>query len=330
MNERIPRKILDRLTEIVVSDFDLHQRRKGIHQFSDLDDVCSSIIELCNSLPIIYTAFDGDHFQLSGHMRTHALLQGCVPANPESILGYKDTVTARLEKAGVLRDDLSVLRRCDQLWVFTEEQPVPDALQNLAEGVVVELLYFLKRRPTSPVYFVSPLSRVCGEQPPLIQYNYSYSDSKQALHPEQREGVLDLANSGAKVDKELSPIAYHIYDSLDFKYAHWLRPRAYEDGCVPLVPGLAIHLRDLGGKSDTLAQILISWAKLCEIATYAWIIPSMDASRVPSAIVALLERVWLRTHGAETIRRRQWIEYPIPKARLGTKWPLTKKEGGLK
>jgi hypothetical protein len=318
------------LSELVLNDFDLSYRQSAHKHNNDLEELCSTVITLSKALPIVYTAFDGDQFQLCGHMRTFALTRDCVPANPESILGYKDTVSARLNKSGVLRDDLSVLRRCDQLWVFTEKPVDPRSLQSIAEGVVVEILYFLKRQTVPCVYFVSPISLLRGEQPNLLPYEYSYDESKQALHPEQREGVLELANSGGRIDRELPPIAYHIHDPLDFKYAGWLRPRAYQDNYAPLVPGLAVHLRDLGGHLNSLSKILISWARLCDLATHAWVLPSMEHKYSPSIISALLERVWVRTHNASTLRKRQWSEYGIPKAIMGDRWPLTKKEGGIR
>jgi hypothetical protein len=330
MNSSSKKDSYKRLGELLLSDFDIRQRRSQAPLKYNLDEACSAVLSLGRDRPIVYTAFDGDHFQLCGHMRSYVLQRGCVPANPESILGYKDTVTARLTKPGVLRDDLSVLRSCQQLWVFTDEPATPDSLQDLAEGVVVEILYFLKRQERPEIYFISPLGILGGEDSPLVKYQFSYEDSKFALHPEQCDGILELANSGTKVDKELPPIAYHITDPLDFKYAHWLRPRAYDLGYAPLVPGLAVHLRDLGGHPETLTDILISWARLCSIATVAWQLPSMESGRSPSAVTGVLERVWLRMHGASTMHRRSWTEYPIPKARVGPRWPLTRKEGGMK
>ena len=324
------RDIYSRLGEILAADFDLEKRHSTVCPDIELDHLCSAVLEAVRDKPIVYTAFDGDHFHLCGHMRSFALLHDCVPANPESVLGYKDTVMARLTKAGVLQDDLTVLRGCDQLWVFTEEVARPESLQSLAEGVVIEVLFFLKRQRGPKVYFISPLSFLRGDRPPLIPFEFSYNECESALHSEQRDGVLELANSGMLVDKKLSSLIYHIYDPLDFKYAHWLRAYAYEGKRVPLVPGLAIGLADLGRSYEALGQILAAWVKLCQIATYAFLLPPMDSKRTQSSVAAILERVWLRTHSAETIQRRSWSSYPIPKARVGNRWPITKKEGGIR
>lgn len=323
-------KIYSRLGKILAADFDLEKRLSTTRPDIELDQLCSAALAAVHSKPIVYTAFDGDHFHLCGHMRSYALMHDCVPANPESILGYKDTVMARLTKPGVLYDDLTVLRGCDQLWVFTEQAARPESLQSLAEGIVIEILFFLKRQRRPKVYFISLLSILRGDQPPLTPFTFSYDECESALHPEQHDGVLELANSGMLVDKELSSLIYHIYDPLDFKYAHWLRAYAYEGKRVPLVPGLAIELSDLGYSYEALGRVFTAWVKLCQIATYAYSLPSMDSRRTHSSVAAILERVWLRTHGAETMQKRSWSNYPIPKARVGKRWPITKKEGGIR
>ena len=316
------------LSDIVISDFSLERRTDGSLEHLDLNRIVKMVMEGAEHQPIVYTAFDGDHFQLCPYMRRYVLERGRVPANPESILGYKDTVTARKTKQGVLLDDLAVLRGCDELWVFTEQQPKLASLPRLAEGVVVELLYFLKRKQRARVCFVSPLALLRGESPEPILYQYSYEDSKEALHPWQRDGILELANSGLIVDQKIPNIDYYICDPLDFKYSHWLREGGYAEHQVPLVPGLAIDLHDLAGEASGLGTILIGWARLSRLASQAYTLASVSRRRSQSAIAAILQQVWLMTHDASTLSKdRPWECYNIPKMRVGNKWPLTRLEG---
>jgi hypothetical protein len=263
-------------------------------------------------------------------MRKSVLSTGHVPANPESILGYKDTVSYRLAKRGVLLDDLTVLRGCDELWIFTELRPEPNVVPRLAEGVVTELLFYLKRQENPHIYFVSPSDLFREGRCELRSYSGTYQDTKAALHPEQRDGILELANSGGRIDRELRSITYHVHDPLDFKYASWLRSSGYASNQVPLVPGLAIEIGDWAPKRIELGDIVASWACLSRLGTDALVFPSMDSGRSQSAIAALLERLWLLTHSATTISKGNWANYKIPKATVGSRWPLTKWEGGVK
>lgn len=317
------------LGEIITTDLNI-DRRKEEH-LSDLEIINISIasVDLIKEIPIVYTAFDGDHFHLCGHMRRFALKSGCVPANPESILGYKDTVMAHGNKKEVLYDDLTVLRNCDQLWVFSEQEPHPASLQNLAEGVVVEILYFLRRMEKPLIYFISPMQLIENEDPLRKHFNYSYEDCINELHPEHGDDVLELANSKLRVDEKLVPLTYHIIDPFDFKYSHWLRAYAYSRNRVPLVPGLAIQMSDFGRGYRGLGQIVAGWMKLGAITSYALLFPPMSPYLTESTTAKILKHAWMITHDPTDLEYATWVDYPIPKARLGCDWPITKREQRL-
>jgi hypothetical protein len=310
---------------------DLHLERSG-RPTDEIQGLAARIMSINKEQRLVYTAFDGDHFHLCGLMRSFVMEKGHVPANPENILGYVETVSHRLTKQGVLMDDLAVLRTCDELWVFTDYQPDLSALSNLAEGVLVELLYFLKRKVDAQVYFVSPIALLEGRGVALCRFPYSYAQSKDALHPDLRDGVLELANSGSLVDEALPQVVYHIHDPLDFKYARWLRQCGYRRDKAPLVPGLAIEIDDRWEKAASLVSLgktLVAWAKLMEIASCAYLLPPFTQSRAPSVVSEVLRSIWCERNAANTLSTKRWTEYPIPKARQGARWPLTKKEANL-
>jgi hypothetical protein len=335
MIRNLSKEALTAIEELLLSDFSLGSRCTRLVDSreirGDIDHACSTIVTASEKLPLVYTAYDGDHFQLCSHMRRYVISHDSVPANPESVLGYKDTVSARLNKRGVLVDDLAVLSRCDELWVFTDQEAEPSSVRELAEGVVVELLFFLKRHPYATINFVSSQALLRGAGLELLRYQHSYAETVGALAADQEDGVLDLANSGDKVDQELPSIVYYIIDPLDFKYSDWLRPRVYEESALaPLVPGLAAELRDFESYDHPLTRALIAWARLLRMANVAWVLPPMDGHRKPSAVTRILECAWARTHGGQTLIKKRWADYPIPKARARNRWPLTAREGGPK
>lgn len=337
------------LNGLVIQDFDLRARRFGRSITGDLDAIAEKVSSLARAKTIVYTAFDGDHLELCGHMRRYVLDHGHIPANPESILGYKDTVTARHIKRGVLLDDLGVLKGCNQLWVFTEEQPRPESLQDLAEGVVVEILYFLKNRQgaqlqkkpqhnrariarankSSGIYFISPSELLQGNKPQLQEYTGDYNQSKANLLSDQRDGVLRLINGGSNIDEKVSALVYYVLDPLDFKYATWVREHTYlrSPGLAPLVPGLALELMDYNDHCAPLGQALVGWAALARLARYAERVEPMDKQRTPSVVAAILEKVWLRLKRRTLpIESSRWADFQVPKALLEQRWPLTEHE----
>src|SRR4051794_35264621 len=94
----------------------------------------------------VYTAFDGDHFAMVPVMRRHVLMHHRTPLNPESVVGYKDSVDAYHSKLGVLRADIAVVAKCDAIWIYSERVRVSSDLHRLAEGVLLELLWYLRTR----------------------------------------------------------------------------------------------------------------------------------------------------------------------------------------
>lgn len=326
MNYGLAKNELDCLSRLAADDI-LRSRPSSELQDRVLDEYAGLLTEAASRLRFAYTAFDGDHQMLCTHMRRRVVAEGLVPANPDSVLGYKDTVLARQTKEGVLLDDLSVLRGCDELWVFTELPPVLDRLSDLAEGVLVELLYFLRRYPDRDVRFVSIGATTFGSlRSDLQDFPHSYDAVVETLSSDQRGEVLRLANSGVAIDRRLRSLTYYLVDPLDYKYARFVRAEGYEKDQCPLVPYLAVRPEDFTDCSTAFALALIHWAKLMRLASHCRKLPRLDAQRDPSQIVGLLERVWLRYPGSNRIADDNWEHFRVPKASQKERWAITARE----
>jgi len=326
MDSNQSQESLDSLSKLIACDL-VGTRPCKRMQSRELDAYASRLVAEAEKLRIAYTAFDGDHQMFCSHMRKRVIAEGLVPANPDSVLGYKDTVTARQTKEGVLLDDLSVLRGCDELWVFTEIPPALDRIRELAEGVLVELLYFLRRYSEKSVRFVRIGTTVLeGSTSALQAFPFSYDETVEALADDQRVDVLRLANSGVEVDRRLRSLTYYLFDPLDYKYGPFVRERGYEKDKCPLVPYLAVHPEDFEKPDTALASALIYWAKLMSLAGSCKKLPSLDASRETSQVVSVLERVWLRLPRSNQIVEESWEHFRVPKASQRGKWAITAKE----
>jgi hypothetical protein len=294
---------------------------------SKLDGYAGKLVSLAEQLKIVYTAFDGDHQMFCSQMRKRVAAHGAVPANPDSVLGYKDTVSQRQTKRGVLLDDLSVLRGCDELWIFTDIPPVLHSAGLLAEGVLIELLYYKRRHPERPVRFVSITQTALNPtDASLMLFEATYDEIVESLGEDQRDEVLELSNSGTKVDEKLRSIRYYIFDPLDYKYARFVREKGYKKDACPLIPYLAARPEDYNDTSASLVNALVCWTKLMSLASNCTFLPSLDSERPPSQVVEVLRRVWMRRLGPNQLTTEDWADFNVPKASQRDKWAITARE----
>ncbi|UPT67649.1 MAG: hypothetical protein M0D57_02975 [Sphingobacteriales bacterium JAD_PAG50586_3] len=207
-----------------LKDITIPKRLDGSSYSTDLvNKLCNAYSKYCFSRPIVYTAFDGDHFHLMQYLRKYVLNKNKYPANPESILGYKNVVERHQTKYGVLLDDLAILRRCDELWIFTIPTNSTNEIADLPEGVLVELAFYLRRQPNPKIYFVDILELSKNKNAKQKPFKINFDEFKKLLVDSKKDEILALANDNFRVDPDLRKLSFYISDPLDFKYAEWLR-----------------------------------------------------------------------------------------------------------
>lgn len=317
---------LEVLTRAAVAD---HRPQRGL-----IDDrLYKSVLKvaahwLASNTRLAYTAFDGDLFELTPQMRAWTFRSGRIPANPESIVGYKESVDAHKNKAGVLLDDLAIVDRCDDLIIFTDVEPEPEAaMRGLAEGVIVELLYFLAKRgkrPDSAVFFV-PVAALFGEDVIARPFEFDHVTTAAYLGADQ-QGIARLLGSVESGLRKLPTVAYIVHDPLDAKYSNWLRPLAYARQRVPLVPSLALQTADVDRVVPTnLAAGLLFAARLrlLDLAGEVWVFSPQDLSRDESITTRITKALW--KPAKRPLRRHGWRDLDIPKI-TDRDWALTERE----
>ena len=65
-----------RLGGLLINDYDLEYRSSATLPVAISDDLPQLLWDAVEEKPIIYTAFDGDHQYLSGHMRAFVMKNG--------------------------------------------------------------------------------------------------------------------------------------------------------------------------------------------------------------------------------------------------------------
>lgn len=323
----------DLIVRLISADYQLP--RPGLDQA--IFESIPAIVNLIRGLaaPLVYTAFDGDHLGLTPQMRAYVLGRGAVPVNPESVLGYKQLVDARRDKSRLMLDDLALLNRCNELWVFTDVKPSPrEVARSLAEGVIIELLYFLSHRSTdraADVYFVPIRTLLSGRGGRRRKYKYSYAQTARALKSDQT-GVTDFVNAVNDGTHPIPKIVLIGSDPLDTKYAHWLRSNVYGSGMTPLVPQIAVELNDGELLSTPVGEerVLLSWLRFADVADEFKLMPPIDYSRRESYFVGLLAH-WWQSHDAHRnsdrpVEKSDWRDLAIPKLISAPDWSITDRE----
>lgn len=330
MTAKVTTEDLRFIGECFLNDLNI-QSRLSKSSDSNKENTIARLTSLLIKSPhkkVVYTAFDGDHFHLMDDMRKCVLRHDRYPANPESILGYKNVVTKYNSKIEVLKDDLAILKHCDELWVFTENKVTPEGILDLPEGVQLEIAFFMRRQYNHPVKFI-PISALFDQtKNSCIDLKMTYAELKAILKTHNRDEIIDLANSNFKVDKELKDHVFYITDPLDFKYSEWLRDHSINPlKEIALVPGLASKISDAHSRIEYVGNIIMSWSGIMnKLSRKAYYLNCFDKRRSSSLILEALKNSFIILHGQGNLIERSWREYNIPKCSQNSKWPLTQHE----
>lgn len=319
-------KQLQLLGDFFIEDLSLQSRKSDSNNISlKVKETIKILNQFIDQQIIVYTAFDGDHFHCLQQMRKFVLSKGRVPANPESILGYKSVVDRSQTKRGVLVEDLSILKKCRELWIFSDIGNSIEELSTLAEGVLVELAYFLYRRPVSDIKLVSISKIMKGEEQSISDIHISFEDLKKELIRTNRKEIITIANSGHEIDNELKPLCFFITDPLDFKYYEWIR--CNEKDYIPLIPGTVVKTSDFIQNRVNMGKVVVCWAILMKyLAEYCTCIPSLENHNTESILQKAFILFWKTINDPQKIERKIWKNFIVLKSIQKEKWPITQFE----
>ena len=183
-----------------------------------------------------YTAFDGDQMIYIDSMRELAIRNGYIPINPEHALGYYlCTHSHENSKAEVMKDCLTLVTISNELWIFTQYEDAQ--LHTLPEGVLIEILFWCRRR-SAPIRFFSieKMMRSLGRNG-FVYTGKPRSVSENDILTELGDLFFkEITNFLKQTVGHLRPTVFIDIRNEDYKYVDWIRISAYDSNFVPIVP----------------------------------------------------------------------------------------------
>lgn len=267
----------------------------------------------------VYTAFDGDHFCLTSVMAQHAARRGHIAISPEACLGYKTAVDVLKIKRNVLYHDVSLLAKADEVWVYTTEDPDSFDWRDLAEGVAIELAWYVfrcKREQSVPrIFFVDACGMALGNDPdprPISVDSDTFEYQIRAVIPEACNVADRFYRSGS------APVAVPIFALQDAKNGPWVRQWLISEECAPIVPTIAFEPIS----RDGIQRLAEGWVWSLRHADRIVMFRQMNGDR--SVLLTYLES-FCRSLDRE-VETVAWSRVQAPKALQGSEWPITTRE----
>ena len=315
-HKNIPTYSLSQSIErILRSDLEIPRRNPLESPYVSSDELRDGIFKR----PLIYTVFDGDQELMCGLMRHAIMKKGMVPVNPPSVVGYRDTVIRNKIKSKVLLEDVALLHKCDQIWIFADLEHAMRTGTPIPEGALFELLFAKLFRPDIEVFTVSIDTLFSGDLTPVP---FNLEDIDKLSDP---RSIEELTSHVRAVCDRIPKIRYYYYDPLDFKYGEWLRAFSEAPAISPLDPMLAIRLHD---GQQPLGVVGECWLALLRLADEVCHVTSLHEQEGGSLWRRLVEAA-CRDLFELPSREISWLDLDVPKALLGSKWPVTTREADI-
>jgi len=173
-------------------------------------------------------------------------------------------------------------------------------------------------RPHLPIFFVKPETLLTDSVvlQPLEVGDIECLGETRAIR--ELSALLDLCSNMPK-------IRFHFYDPLDFKYGEWLRCAPSVSSSSPLDPMLAVRLSDGGESVGSVAQ---AWISMLRLADELCRVSSLHEQEGASHWCNLIEFA-NRTFFGLPEHEISWADVGVPKALLGSQWPVTSRESEI-
>lgn len=190
---------------------------------------------------IVYTSFDGDDMVHIENIRELAIKNGYIPVNPEQALGYYLSTRCHGDmKFEVMKDCLSLARMSNEFWVFINNDNEDYSLALLSEGVVIEILFWIKIGGSSIKIFSIPKMTNAFYNRSIYNGVVKHISETDLAAILSKEFFNEISEYLADVLPLLRPVVFIDIQNDDFKYVDWARAYSFELALVPLVQQLTL------------------------------------------------------------------------------------------
>lgn len=280
---------------------------------------------------LAYTSFDGDYMSYLSNMLVYTMVNGFLPINPESALGYYvSTTTHEGDKTLVMKDCLCLELLCDELWVFKHvRNPIP-------EGVVAEIMAWEKHKEPSirliPFFDDYKVDVDIGKpDKELDNYILSPLDVSKFINDRNPDDIEDIKSKLFNQGERLPIPIYVVANSYNFKHIDWARSYCYKKFVCPVSPQniipyyLYANDNEEGFKLSYMIDRLMLMDKCNELLWFTNTrnmeneIESLDVFSCTELLY------WYMIHGPKTIKIVNWSDAGVPKY-FNKQWALTRTE----
>jgi hypothetical protein len=160
----------------------------------------------------VYLSSGGKYFKYADFLINFSYRLGYVPIHPISTLNYYiSTVAHDNHKDEIIRDCFALMEGCDELWVFEEKLPSFKLNENnpnkkhistFPEGVLGEILWWLRYKKNSPIRFFTWADVEIPKYIQTEEWQLVPEESQETRNDNDlpsRFGIIDLGSSTIKL-----------------------------------------------------------------------------------------------------------------------------------
>lgn len=181
---------------------------------------------------VIYTSYDGDLIPNIDLFIAFVLTEGGIPLNPTKLLGYyTSTIAHKNSKRLALEDCISIELIADELWLFLDGY---SSLCNLAEGVILELLYWEKYKGGKiRIFTLNEVLEFMNKKKSNIDINEKDYDINKILKNIDKSKLAELQLLMTKKEDLRPPVYINIVEE-HHKYIDWVKLLVFRNSYVPI------------------------------------------------------------------------------------------------
>ncbi len=307
--------------DTIIPEIKRHSLESAISEFQKLknDGALKSLV---------YTSFDGDYMPFLSNMLTYTMVNGFLPINPESALGYYVSITTHQgNKILVMKDCLCEEFLCDEMWVFN---PVNG---HMSEGVVAEIMAWENKKgtPIRKIPFFNDFKvNIDAHQADkeLDKYIMTPIEISSYLTKCNQNDIEDIRKKLFASGSNIPQPSYVVANFYNYKHIDWARAYCYQHFMCPVSPQniLPYFLYTVDCELQYMIDRLTLMNKCNELLWFTntknlkYELEKLDIFSCTELFY------WYTIYGSASIKIIDWADAGVPKYMDNNNWALTRTE----